>query len=603
MGAKSQLAPRDDIPENDKWNLEGLYTSDADWQPDFDALKKEIPRYKGFKGTLGRSAKRLKACLEFSMNVSRQGEKVATYAHLKADEDKTNSLYQGNLDRVKRVLTRLGEAGSYISSELMSIPQKRMNQFLREKELDFYRFHLEQILRFRKHILSEKEESLLAASTEMSQASGEVFGMLDTADLKLGTVKDEDGVEIQLTHGNFQSFLQNQSRRIRREAFETYYSEYGDHKYTYASLLSNSIKRDIFYARARKYPSVREDALFSENIPTQVYDNLIKTVHKNLTPLYRYFKVRKRVLGVDELHFYDLTVPLTKEVKWRATFNEAVKKITSALGLLGPDYVKTLRKGLLKERWVDRYENKGKRSGAYSSGCYDSNPFILMNFREEDLNAVYTLAHEAGHSLHSHYSKKHQPYLYSDYTIFVAEVASTFNEALLTRYLLQETKDQDMRTYLVGREIDNFRATLYRQTMFAEFEHKTHELAEKGEPLTVETFQTLYRSLLDQYFGKGVLLDEALNLECFRIPHFYSSFYVYKYSTGISAAYSLVDRVLNGGKEELQDYQNFLKAGGSKYPIELLKDAGIDMTSPEPVRKALKRFSSMVDRLDLLTKN
>ena len=568
---------------------------------DFDALEKEITSYKQYKGTLGKSVKHLNACLEFDMNISRLGDKVATYAHLKNDEDKTNSLYQGNFEKLKRVLTRLAEAGSYISPEIMSVPKKLMNKFLDGEELKHHRFHLEQILRFRNHVLSEKEELIMAASIEMSNASGEAFGMLDNADLKLGTIKDENDEEIQITHGNFHSLLQNNVRRIRKDAFETYYSEYNDHKYTYSSLLGNGIKRDIFYSRVRKYPSVREGSLFSENIPLEVYNNLIKTVHKNFKPLFRYFSARKRILEIDELHLYDLSVPLTKAIKWQTSFDEAVEKILSALTPLGSDYLSNLKRGLIDERWVDRYENKGKRSGGYSSGCYDSNPYILMNFNQGDINSVYTLAHEVGHSMHSYYSKKYQPYLYSDYTIFVAEVASTFNEALLTRYLLQETEDTEMKIYLVGREIDNFRATLYRQTMFAEFELRTHELAEMGQPLTLEGFQDVYRSLLEKYFGSEVVLDDILSLECLRIPHFYSSFYVYKYSTGISAAYSLVDRVLEGGKDELQDYQNFLQAGGSKYPMDLLKDAGIDMSSPEPIKKALDRFSSLVDQLGSLT--
>lgn len=357
----------------------------------------------------------------------------------------------------------------------------------------------------------------------------------------------------------------------------------------------------MFYARTRQFPSVREQALFSENIPVAVYDNLIDSVHSNLPALYKYFDLRKHLLKLDALHVYDCSVPLVKDIHWNMSYQEASEKITEALKPLGNDYTETVHKGLMDDRWVDRYENKGKRSGAYSSGCYDSNPFILMNYREDNINSLYTLAHEAGHSMHSYYSKKNQPYLYADYTIFVAEVASTFNEALITRYLLGQEIDRDMKIYLLCREIDNFRGTLYRQTMFAEFEHLIYKHAENGQPLTGEAFQNIYTDLLKLYFGDNVVLDDCLSLECFRIPHFYFSFYVYKYATGISAAYALADRVLQGGASELDAYLNFLKSGGSKFPIELLKGAGVDMTSPEPVNTALEKFSGLVDELETLT--
>jgi oligoendopeptidase F len=341
--------------------------------------------------------------------------------------------------------------------------------------------------------------------------------------------------------------------------------------------------------------------MFAENISEGVYDNLIESVHQNLKPLYKYFELRKRLLGLDDLHVYDCSVPLVKNIKWHMPYEDAVEKIKIALQPLGNEYVELMGNGLLQDRWTDRYENKGKRSGAYSSGCYDSNPFILMNFTEDNINSVYTLAHEAGHSMHSFYSRRNQPYLYSDYTIFVAEVASTFNESLLTKFFLSQDIDRDMRIYLLCREIDNFRGTLYRQTMFAEFEHRVYEVAENNQPLTIETFQEIYKDLLELYFGSGLVLDDCLSLECFRIPHFYFSFYVYKYATGISAAYALADRVLSGGKQELDDYLNFLKSGGSKYPIDLLKGAGVDMNSPEPLNTALLKFSSLVDELEILT--
>ncbi|MFQ5673010.1 MAG: oligoendopeptidase F [Nitrospinales bacterium] len=598
---KTGPLPRAEIEEEARWDLNGLYASDQKWRADFEALEAEAANYEKFKGTLSRSPACLKAFLEFDTGVSRKLDALHTYAHLKNDEDKTDDFYQGNFDRIMNLATRITEGRSFFASELMAIPEERMDAFLESGDLEFFRFHLEQILRFRKHTLSEKEEALLASSQEIARAPQEGFGMLDTADLKLGTITGESGEIIQLTHGNFQTLLQDQNRRIRREAAETYYAEYRDHQHTYASLLASSVKKDIFYARARNYPSAREKALFAECISPEVYDNLITTVRENLQPLYKYFSLRKRILGVDESHFYDCTVPLVKNVRWQLSYAEAVEKISAALHPLGEEYIAVLRKGLLADRWVDRYENKNKRSGAYSSGCYDSPPYILMNYREEDINGIYTLAHEAGHSMHSFYSRKTQPYLYSDYTIFVAEVASTFNEALLTRYLLGQNIDKEMKIYLVCREIDNFRGTLYRQTMFAEFERRIHELAERGGPLTLETFRSIYKDLLECYFGSEVVLDDYLLLECFRIPHFYFAFYVYKYATGISAAYSLADRVVNGGRDELRSYLDFLRAGGTRYPLELLKDAGVDMTSPQPILQAMQKFSSLVDQLESLT--
>ena len=600
MDAKLGTLVRSEVDVESQWDLTGLYSSDDVWNTELTELEAEIKKYASFAGTLGESVLRLKACLEFDMNFSRQLEKLYTFAHLKNDEDKTNSLYQGNFEKVMMLVNDASRASSFIQSEIMLIPDEMMQTFLSDKELEFYRFHLEKILRYRAHTLSEKEEAILAASGEMGRGMRDVFDMLDNADLKLGEIVDEKGETVTLTHGNFQSILQSYDRRLRRDAFNTYYKAYESHQYTYSTLLAGSIKKDLFYSRAKKFPNYRAKALFSENIPVEVYDNLLESGQQNLDPLYKYFDLRKRLLGLDKLHIYDCNVPLVKDIKWHMPFEQAVEEIKSALNPLGKEYVEQLGCGLSVDRWTDRYENKGKRSGAYSSGCYDSNPFILMNYREDNINSVYTLAHEAGHSMHSFYSRKNQPYLYSDYTIFVAEVASTFNEALLTRHFLDQDIEPDMRIYLICREIDNFRGTLYRQTMFAEFEHQVYKVVESSEPLTLESFKTIYRKLLELYFGSGVVLDDCLSLECFRIPHFYFSFYVYKYATGISAAYALADRVLSGGEAELDDYLDFLKSGGSRYPIDLLKSAGVDMLSPETVKTALAKFSDLVDELEQL---
>ena len=601
MDAKTVTLTRDEVSVESQWDLTGLYSCDEDWTAELAELEAEVGNYASFAGTLGDSALKLKACLEFDMSFSRRLEKLYTFSHLKNDEDKTNSVYQGNFEKIMMLVSEASKASSFIQSEIMSIPEDRMREYLDHKELEFYRFHLEKVLRYRAHTLSEKEEALLAASGEMGRGMRDAFDMLDNADLQLGEIEDEKGEKISLTHGNFQSLLQSYDRRVRKDAFATYYKAYEAHQFTYSTLLAGSIKKDLFYSRAKKFPSYRAKALFAENIPVEVYDNLIESVHQNLAPLYKYFNLRKRLLNLDALHIYDCSVPLVKDINWHMPFDQAVEEIQSALNPLGTEYVDQLVRGLSVDRWTDRYENKGKRSGAYSSGCYDSNPFILMNYREDNINSAYTLAHEAGHSMHSLYSRKNQPYLYSDYTIFVAEVASTFNEALLTRHFLSQDIDRDMRVYLICREIDNFRGTLYRQTMFAEFEHQVYKAMENNEPLTLEPFKKIYTDLLGLYFGPEVVLDDCLSLECFRIPHFYFSFYVYKYATGISAAYALVERVLSGGDSELNDYLCFLKSGGSKYPIDLLRLAGVDMLSPEPVRTALTKFSALVDELEQLT--
>lgn len=580
--------------------MDSLYTSENDWQVDCIAVKSQLETYDSFAGTLGNSASRLKACLEFDVQLSRTLEAVVTYAHLRNDEDKTHTGHQANYEKATQLLTRYQQARSFINSELMDIPQATMQEYLNDPELEFFKYHIEKQLRFREYTLSKKEEALLAASSEMARTPQNVFGMLDNADLNLGQIKDSENRTVQITHGNFQSLLQNYDRRIRRETFETVYQAYEQHQYTFTALLDGSLKKDMFYARARNYPSVREQALFTENIPVSVYDQLIETVHANLEPLHKYFDLRKRWLKLDDLHVYDCSVPLVENINWNMNYEKAVVSIGEALAPLGEDYVATVTQGLLEDRWVDRYESKGKRSGAYSSGCYDSNPFILMNYMDDNINSVYTLAHEAGHSMHSHFSKSHQEYLYADYTIFVAEVASTFNEALLTRYLLNQDIGPDMKVYLLCREIDNFRGTLYRQTMFAEFERDIYASSEAGNPMTVDSFKEIYNQLLMRYFGNEVTLDPCLALECFRIPHFYFGFYVYKYATGISAAYALAERVTEGGDAELKDYLNFLKSGGSKYPIDLLKGAGVDMSSPKPVATALMKFKDLVDELETL---
>jgi len=432
---------------------------------------------------------------------------------------------------------------------------------------------------------------------EIANGPSQVFGQLDNVDLDFGTITDENGKEVELSHGNFSTFLINPSRIIRRRVFFQYYEAYQNHRHTLAATLANSIKKDLFYTRARNFSNCRVSALFSDNVPEAVYDNLMQTVKGNLAPLFKYLNFRKKVLGLNELHFYDTYVPIIEDVEFRMPYDEAVEVCIKATEPLGEAYGRILKQGLFGG-WVDRYENRGKRSGAYSSGCYDSPPYILLNYEENNINSLYTLMHEAGHSMHSYYSKKNQPYVTHDYTIFAAEVASTFNEDLLSRYLLEFYKDNPrMKAYILNREIDNIRATLFRQTMFAEFEKIAHTIVESNHPLTLEVISEEYRKLLEMYFGDALVIDPELSLECLRIPHFYSAFYVYKYATGVSAAIALADKVVAGGQSAGNAYLDFLKLGGSKFPLDELLDAGVDMRSAEPVEQAIKHFNYLVVQL------
>lgn len=598
MGVK-QLPLRSQVPAEDTWDLSSLFTDDSSWEDAFKEWEAKIGRYEQFKGTLGQSAAQLAACLTFDAEFDREGERLGTYAFLKSTEDQANSAYQRMKARYIGVASRAAQLASYIRPEIMAIPDDTMQQFLKDEAVREFALAIERMLRYKPHTLSEKEERLLAMQTEMAQAAGQIFSQLNNADLKFGTITDEDGQEIELSHGTFAKCLNSPDRSVRKQAFHQYYDEYEDHAHTLTASLSGSIQRDIYYARARNYPSALESSLFDDNVPVSVYENLISAVRSHLPAVHKYYQVRKRAMNLDEIHHYDTYVPIISELEKSHSWEEATDLILEALRPLGDEYRDVLAGGL-RGRWCDKYENKGKQSGAFSSGSYDGWPYILMNYQDKVLNHVFTLAHEAGHSMHSYYSAKHQPYIYYNYTIFVAEVASTFNEQLLSDYLMQQAKDDRERAYYINREIDDIRGTIIRQTMFAEFEKITHELAENNEPLTLDSFKEVYHQLLEAYFGKDFALDEELDLECFRIPHFYRAFYVYKYATGMSAAIALADRVQKGGSQELEDYLGFLKGGCSKFPLDLLRGAGVDMEKPDAVETALKRFSSLVDQLDQL---
>ncbi len=593
------LPTRDQVPTSDTWDLSSLYTSDESWEQDLKRLEKAISKYDTFRGHLGEDAKTLASCLRHDERVDRLAERLGVYAFLKTTENQTNNKYQAMMGRYQSIAVRAGEAASFLRPEILSIPQKRMTEFLEDRALKPFRLLLSRLRRYKPHTLSKKEERLLAMQGEMAQVASKTFRQLHDADLKFGFVTDENGEKIELSNATFSQLLHSPKRKVRKKAFHQYYSQFVAHENTIASLLAGSIHRDVYYARVRKHPSALAAALFPDQVPETVYTNLIETVRSRLPAVYRYFELRRRHLKIKQIHHYDTYVPLLADLDIERPWDEAVELVMKSLAPLGSEYCQTLRKGLAG-RWCDRYPNAGKQSGAFSCGTYDGDPYILMNYKPKVIDDIFTLTHEAGHSMHSYYSAKTQPYLYYDYTIFVAEVASTFNEQLLSHYLLEQAKDDRERAYLINREIDSMRATLVRQTMFAEFEQKSHAMAEAGEALTVESFKELYRSLLQDYFGPDFALDDELALECLRIPHFYRAFYVYKYATGMSAAVALSRRVLQGGKRELKDYLSFLKGGCSKDPLELLKDAGVDMTRPEPIATALDHFEDLVKQLEEL---
>jgi len=599
MANAKKLPTRSQVKAADTWNLSSLFENDADWERSFTAWEQQIPRYEKFRGTLGDSPAALAKCFEFDSSFDQAGERLGTYAHLKTAENMANSDYQRMLGRYENAGTRAGEAASFIRPEILALPAKTLSEYVNSKQLRKFRLQLERLIRYKPHTLSRGEEKLLAMQHEMAGAAGRVFRQLTDADLKFGMCRNEKGETVELSHSSFSSFLRSPSRAVRRRAFDQYYEQFQLHENSLAAAYSSSVQKDVYYAKAREYPSAREASLFHDNVPVAVYDNLIAAVRGKLPAVHRYFDVRRKKMRLRDIHHYDTYVPILSELDTSHTWKRAVDVVVESLQPLGDEYCRVLTEGL-KGRWCDRYPNQGKRSGAFSSGSYNGWPYILMNYQPDVLDHVFTLAHEAGHSMHTHLSASHQPYEYYNYTIFVAEVASTFNEQLLSRHLMSRAKTAKERAYLINREIDSIRGTIIRQTMFAEFEKIAHALVESGEPLTVECLKTEYGKLLTDYFGPDFLVDEQLKLECLRIPHFYSAFYVYKYATGLSAAIALSERVVSGGKQELGDYLSFLKGGCSKWPLDLLKGAGVDMTSPEPVATALAYFERLVGELDEL---
>lgn len=597
-GAARSVPVRSEVLLDDTWDLTPLYASTAAWEEDFQLLLARFPKFVEFRGKVTESAATLLEVLEFEKGIDQLVEKLGQYASLRTTEDSANNESLSREAKLESLLVRVGETFSFLAPELQAASDEAFDGFLSNPLLSEWTVTLKKLRRLKAHTLSASEERLLALGSAATRGHGETFSQLTNVDMKFGSLRDGSGKERELTQSSFASFLQQREPEVRREAFHKFYAEFRDHQYTIASSYANSVRADVFYARARNYPSAIEAALFRDDVPLSVYDNLISTVREHLPPLYRYFDLRKRVLGLPEIHHYDTYVPMLGDVHTDVPWDGAVDHVLSALTPLGEEYLTTLGHGLRGGRWCDRYENKGKRSGAFSSGTFSSPPYIMMNYKSDVFSDVYTLAHEAGHSMHTWYATRTQNFQNYHYPIFLAEVASTFNEILLTEHLLKNTDDRRMRAYIINRQVDDLRGTLYRQTMFAEFEKAAHAAEEAGEALTLDTFKSIYRGLLDVYFGPNFAIDVDLELECLRIPHFYGAFYVYKYATGISAAAALAEQVLAGG--DVNRYLNFLRSGGSKFPIETLAEAGVDMSSPAPVAAALALFERRVGELEEL---
>ncbi|MBP2001309.1 oligoendopeptidase F [Paenibacillus shirakamiensis] len=595
----STLPKRSEVTEENSWKLSDLYTDQKAWDQAYDKLKAKKAEAGRLEGKINTVAN-LKAAFELDDEISNEIEKLYVYAHLNHDQDTTNPTYQALVQKAKKLSVELSEALSYVTPEILSLPEDELDGFINNKELAPYKFTLEEIKREKAHVLSKTEEALLAQVGNLSQAPQNIFGMINNADLKFPKIKDEHGKEVELTHGSYIQFLESPIREVRERAFKAVYATYSKQKNTIAATLSANINKNIFYAQVRKYPSVLEMSLYGDNIPKEVYTNLIDTIHESLPLLQRYMQLRKKLLGLDELHMYDLFAPLVEDYKWDITYDQAKTYVKEGLKPLGENYAKVLQEGF-DQRWIDVYENEGKRTGAYSWGAYGAHPYVLLN-HNNNLNSMFTLAHEMGHALHSYFSDEALSYRDAQYTIFLAEVASTTNEALLMDYLLKHAKDPKQKLYLLTYYADQFRTTVFRQTMFAEFEKITHERAEAGDSLTPQELSSIYYDLNKKYFGDKMVVDQDIEMEWARIPHFYNSFYVYKYATGFSAATSFSKQILEEGQPAVDRYLGFLKSGGSDYSINILKKAGVDMSSPQPIREAMSVFGELIEQMESLTK-
>ena len=598
MGDKN-LKQRKDIEQKYKWDIEAMYPEETKWEKDLEDCRQKAEEFAAYQGRLTESARTLSDALQLRDAIWLKLEHAFVYAHMKKDEDNREAKYQAMDDKCNSVIARVSAAMSFFTPELLEAPEERILSYIEEEpDLKTYEFMLKDALREKAHILTAAEENILAQMSEVTGATNDVFTMLNNADMTFGTVTDEDGDPVSLTHGNYITFMESHDREIRKSAFTNMYEAYKALINTLATNYNYNVKTDVVTARIRKYSSARQAALSGGNIPEEVYDNLISVVHEYLPVLHRYIQLRKRVLGVDELKMYDVYVPLVKLPKKEIPYEEAVEIMKAGLAPLGEEYVSQLQKGV-DERWLDVYENQGKTSGAYSFGSYDSKPYVLLNY-SNSLKDVFTIVHEMGHSMHSWYTRANQPFVYGDHSIFTAEVASTVNESLLMQYLLEKETDPEMKKYLINYYIEEFRTTLFRQTMFAEFEHLAHREVEEGGVLTAQWLNETYDKLNTDYFGPALSPDEYIRYEWARIPHFYRGFYVYQYATGYSAATAISRKILTEGVPARDAYIEFLKSGSSDYPVELLKIAGVDMSSPEPVRLAMETFRQLVEQLEAL---
>ncbi|OMF19582.1 oligoendopeptidase F [Paenibacillus sp. FSL H7-0331] len=595
----SQVVKRTDVPVEQRWKLEDLFPNQQAWDTEYKEVKEALQQISEFQGKLNKPAA-IKQCFELEDKISVHMERLYVYANMKHHEDTAEPTYQALSDKAKKLSVESGEALSFISPEILSLSDDELQKLVSHPELSFYKRTLTEMIREKQHILSKSEEALLAQVGNLSQAPSTIFSMLNNADLKFPKVKNEHGEEIELTQGRYIQFLESRNREVRKNAFKTMYDTYSKNKNTIGATLSANISKDIFYSKVRKYPSALEASLYGDNINKEVYTNLIDTIHESLPLMHRYMELRKKLLKVDELHMYDLFAPLVDEYKMDITYEQAQGMVKESLKPLGQDYLNILQEGFDKH-WIDIYENEGKRSGAYSWGAYGTHPYVLLNHKD-NLNSMFTLTHEMGHAIHSYLSDENQEYRYAQYTIFLAEVASTLNEALLMDYMLKKSTDPKEKMYLLTYYMDQFRTTVFRQTMFAEFEKITHEKAEQGEALTPQELSKIYYDLNLKYYGKDMVVDQDIEIEWARIPHFYNSFYVYKYATGFSAATSFAKQILEEGQPAVDRYLGFLKSGGSDYSINILQRAGVDMSTPEPIKQAMDVFKSLLDQMEQLTK-
>lgn len=595
----SHVPDRSEIPAAHKWHLNDIYASDELWQQDFDKLKSSLQPMEQFKGNLAHSSEQLLTCLKARDEIGIISGKLYAFARMHRDENTTDAKYQAMTSKVESLLAEAGSVTAFIEPEILALPNETLANFRQEEEgLAEYNFYFNNLTRQKQHVLSPNEEAILSRVSEVTQASENTFNMLAHADLEFPLTIDEQGKSIQLSEGRYNLLIRSSNQDVRKQAFTHLFTTYNKYRNTFASTLSGNVKKNVFYAKTRNYDSALEAALKGDNVPTEVYDNLITTVHNNLSPLHRYVALKKKALKLDEIHMYDLYTPLVQDVQLSLPYEEGVKLVRSGLKPLGSEYETILDKGLTAG-WIDIYENKGKQTGAYSWGNYGTHPFVLLNYNNR-YDAVSTLAHEMGHAIHSYYSQQHQPYPTSSYTTFCAEVASTTNEILLLEHMLTTTTDKKLKLYLINQYLEQVRGTVYRQTMFAEFEKLLHVAAEANQPLTADMLDNLWHDLNVQYYGSDITVDKNIDIEWARIPHFYMDFYVYQYVTGYSAATTLAEKILQDGQPAQENYINFLKSGGSDYSINLLKQAGVDMSSPQPIEITLTKFSKMLDEMEKL---